>query len=136
MLFRSENSEVGRVLDEVDVVVAPSIWYENAPLVIREAFLAKKPVVTAAFVLEHPEVVVADVRWYLDGRDGRAAFEQAHLPGAVWVDLDTSLAAHGLRASCSAPHDGPGLPKGLRNAPPGFPNGLLNGLPPGLRNGF
>jgi glycosyltransferase involved in cell wall biosynthesis len=33
----------------VDVVVSPSIWYENAPLVIREAFLAGKPVVTAAF---------------------------------------------------------------------------------------
>lgn len=33
----------------MDVVVAPSIWYENAPLVIREAFLAGKPVVTAAF---------------------------------------------------------------------------------------
>ncbi|HKA55548.1 MAG TPA: glycosyltransferase, partial [Candidatus Binatia bacterium] len=32
-----------------DVVVVPSIWYENAPLVIREAFLARKPVVTAAF---------------------------------------------------------------------------------------
>jgi glycosyltransferase involved in cell wall biosynthesis len=44
-----ENAEVGAILREVDVVVAPSIWYENAPLVIREAFLAGKPVVTAAF---------------------------------------------------------------------------------------
>jgi thiosulfate/3-mercaptopyruvate sulfurtransferase len=35
--------------------------------------------------------VLADVRWYLDGRDGHAAFEQAHLPGAVWVDLDRQL---------------------------------------------
>ncbi len=57
------------------------------------------PVVDASFVLAHPEVVLADVRWYLDGRDGRAAFEQAHLPGAVWVDLDASLAAHGLPAT-------------------------------------
>ena len=39
--------------------------------------------------------VLADVRWYLDGRDGHAAFQQAHLPGAVWVDLDRQLAAHG-----------------------------------------
>lgn len=52
------------------------------------------PVVDAAFVLAHPEVRLIDVRWYLDGRDGRAAFEQAHLPGAVWVDLDHALAAH------------------------------------------
>lgn len=56
------------------------------------------PVVDSSYLLAHPEVVRADVRWYLDGRDGRAAFEQAHLPGAVWVDLDASLAAHGLPA--------------------------------------
>jgi len=49
MMGRYEHRDVGRILSEVDVVVVPSIWYENAPLVIREAFLAKKPVVTAAF---------------------------------------------------------------------------------------
>lgn len=57
------------------------------------------PVVDPSYLLAHPEAVRADVRWYLDGRDGRAAFEQAHLPGAVWVDLDASLAAHGRPAS-------------------------------------
>jgi thiosulfate/3-mercaptopyruvate sulfurtransferase len=40
-------------------------------------------------------VVLADVRWYLDGRSGRAAFDGGHLPGAVFVDLDRWLAAHG-----------------------------------------
>jgi glycosyltransferase involved in cell wall biosynthesis len=49
LMGRYDNSEVTRILSEVDVVVAPSIWYENAPLVIREAFLARKPVITAAF---------------------------------------------------------------------------------------
>jgi glycosyltransferase involved in cell wall biosynthesis len=49
MMGRYEHRELGRILGEVDVVVVPSIWYENAPLVIREAFLAKRPVVTAAF---------------------------------------------------------------------------------------
>ena len=49
LMDRYDNREVGRILSEVDVVVVPSIWYENAPLVIREAFLARKPVVTAAF---------------------------------------------------------------------------------------
>src|SRR3954466_15636554 len=39
------------------------------------------------------EVVLADVRWYLDGRSGAAAFEAGHLPGAVFVDLDLWLAA-------------------------------------------
>ncbi len=46
---RYEQHELGRILAEVDVVVAPSIWYENAPLVIREAFLAHTPVITADF---------------------------------------------------------------------------------------
>ncbi len=34
----------------------------------------------------------ADVRWYLDGRSGREAYEAGHIPGAVFVDLDTMLA--------------------------------------------
>ena len=38
-------------------------------------------------------VVVADVRWYLDGRSGRAAYEAGHIPGAVFVDLDGDLSA-------------------------------------------
>lgn len=37
--------------------------------------------------------VLADVRWYLDGRSGRDAHERGHLPGAVFVDLDRALAA-------------------------------------------
>lgn len=52
------------------------------------------PFVDAAWLAEHrSEVVLADVRWYLDGRSGRAAFEAGHLPGAVFVDLDRRLAA-------------------------------------------
>jgi thiosulfate/3-mercaptopyruvate sulfurtransferase len=38
------------------------------------------------------DVVVADVRWYLDGRSGRAAYEAGHVPGAVFVSLDDVLA--------------------------------------------
>jgi thiosulfate/3-mercaptopyruvate sulfurtransferase len=46
------------------------------------------------WVREHlAELVLADVRWYLDGRSGRAAYEAGHLPGAVFVDLDEVLAA-------------------------------------------
>lgn len=56
------------------------------------------PIVDADWALaraaERP-VTFADVRWYLDGRDGRAAYEQRHIPGAVWVDLDRQLAAQG-----------------------------------------
>jgi thiosulfate/3-mercaptopyruvate sulfurtransferase len=37
-------------------------------------------------------VTVCDVRWYLDGRSGRAAYDAGHLPGAVFIDLDRWLA--------------------------------------------
>lgn len=36
-------------------------------------------------------VVLADVRWYLDGRSGRLAYGHGHVPGAVFVDLDQAL---------------------------------------------
>jgi len=50
------------------------------------------PIVDAAWLADHlHEVVVADVRWYLDGRSGRAAYERGHLPGAIFVDIDTDL---------------------------------------------
>lgn len=51
------------------------------------------PVVDAAWLEQHGDVVVvADVRWYLDGRSGRDAYARGHLPGAVFVDLDAILA--------------------------------------------
>jgi glycosyltransferase involved in cell wall biosynthesis len=43
---RFEHQQLSQVLAEIDVVIVPSIWYENAPLVIQEAFAAKTPVVT------------------------------------------------------------------------------------------
>jgi thiosulfate/3-mercaptopyruvate sulfurtransferase len=52
------------------------------------------PVVSVSWWQQHrDEVVLADVRWYLDGRSGRDAYDAGHLPGAVFVDLDRWLAA-------------------------------------------
>ncbi|MDT7546557.1 MAG: thiosulfate/3-mercaptopyruvate sulfurtransferase [Actinomycetota bacterium] len=51
------------------------------------------PIVDASWLADHPEAVLADVRWYADGSSGLAAYEHAHLPGAVFVDLDRWLAA-------------------------------------------
>jgi thiosulfate/3-mercaptopyruvate sulfurtransferase len=36
--------------------------------------------------------VLLDVRWQLGGPDLRSAYESAHIPGAVFVDLDSELA--------------------------------------------
>lgn len=63
--------------------------------VVNAAVIA--PVVSADSVPEG--AVLADVRWYLDGRDGRVAYEAGHLPGAIWVDLERDLSRHDLPAS-------------------------------------
>jgi thiosulfate/3-mercaptopyruvate sulfurtransferase len=52
------------------------------------------PFVTPEWLAGHRDaVVLADVRWYLDGRSGRAAYEAGHIPGAVFVSLEDDLAA-------------------------------------------
>jgi thiosulfate/3-mercaptopyruvate sulfurtransferase len=43
-------------------------------------------------LLADPRLVLLDVRWRLDVPDGRPAYRAGHLPGAVYVDLDTELA--------------------------------------------
>lgn len=42
---RFENDNVDSALAELDVLVVPSIWYENAPITIHEARLAGIPVI-------------------------------------------------------------------------------------------
>ncbi|WP_086669092.1 sulfurtransferase [Lentzea kentuckyensis] len=40
-----------------------------------------------------PATVVLDVRWRLGGPPGRQDYEVSHVPGAVYVDLDTELSS-------------------------------------------
>lgn len=56
------HEQVAQALSSIDVLVVPSIWPENSPLVIQEAFLAGVPVV-ASRIGGIPEVVD-------DGRNG------------------------------------------------------------------
>jgi thiosulfate/3-mercaptopyruvate sulfurtransferase len=54
--------------------------------------------------LGEPDLLVADVRWYLDpARRGRDAWRAGHVPGAVFLGVDEDL---------SAPGGGRGLPAG------------------------
>ncbi|HEX3804264.1 MAG TPA: sulfurtransferase [Solirubrobacteraceae bacterium] len=51
-----------------------------------------EPFVSPDWLKAHrDEVVLADVRWYIDGRPGRPEYEAGHIPGAVFVDLDAIL---------------------------------------------
>lgn len=54
------NGEIGQVLAELDVLVVPSLWYENTPLVIYSAQAAGCPVIASdlagmAEVIRHRE---------------------------------------------------------------------------------
>jgi len=54
------------------------------------------PVVSAGWLADHlgeSDLAVIDCRWYLDGRSGREAYETAHIPSAVWADIDVDLSA-------------------------------------------
>lgn len=42
-----------------------------------------------------PRTRVLDVRWSLQQPDGREPYREGHIPGAVYVDLDTELSTHG-----------------------------------------
>lgn len=42
-----DYADLPTILASIDVLVVPSIWYENSPLVIHEAFLAGIPVITS-----------------------------------------------------------------------------------------
>ncbi|WP_127499808.1 sulfurtransferase [Actinoplanes solisilvae] len=69
-----------------------------------------EPIVDAEWVrANHDRVILADVRAYLDGRKGRDAYAQGHLPGAVFVDLDADLAAPPSAADGRHPLPDPAL---------------------------
>ena len=39
------NDQIGNIFQEIDVLVVPSRWYENTPLVIQSALAAKTPII-------------------------------------------------------------------------------------------
>ena len=66
------------------------------------------PVVDVAWYLaRRGSVVTADVRYYLDGRSARAAYDGGHLPGAVFVDMDRWLSTPGDPADGRHPMPSP-----------------------------
>lgn len=47
MMGPFHHDHIATVLSELDALVVPSLWYENSPLVIHEAALAKIPVIAS-----------------------------------------------------------------------------------------
>jgi glycosyltransferase involved in cell wall biosynthesis len=42
-----DRSEIGRAFEQIDCLVMPSLWLENSPVVIQEAFAARVPVIAS-----------------------------------------------------------------------------------------
>jgi glycosyltransferase involved in cell wall biosynthesis len=46
---RAENQDIPAILENTDAQIVPSIWFENSPITIHEAFLAGVPVITSRY---------------------------------------------------------------------------------------
>jgi len=46
-LGKIDHDQIYQALKSIDLLVVPSIWYENSPLTIHEAFLANRPVIAS-----------------------------------------------------------------------------------------
>jgi len=44
---RFDNQRLSEVYAEIDVLIVPSVWFENSPITIHEAFLTRTPVVAS-----------------------------------------------------------------------------------------
>jgi glycosyltransferase involved in cell wall biosynthesis len=44
---RFDNSRLSEVYAEIDVLIVPSVWFENSPITIHEAYLTRTPVVAS-----------------------------------------------------------------------------------------
>ncbi|MDP6409019.1 MAG: glycosyltransferase [Planctomycetota bacterium] len=82
---RFDNARLSEVYAEIDVLVVPSIWFENSPITIHEAYLTRTPVLASdiggmaefvrdgvdglLFEVGNPEDLAEKMRRFLDEPD-------------------------------------------------------------------
>jgi glycosyltransferase involved in cell wall biosynthesis len=78
------NEQIGEILSRIDLLIIPSLWYENTPLVLYSAFATKTPVLVSnigsladavrhgegglAFEMGNPEDLARQIQSVLDDR--------------------------------------------------------------------
>jgi glycosyltransferase involved in cell wall biosynthesis len=95
--YRSD--ELPRLMEQVDWVVMPSIWWENSPVVIQEAFLHGRPLIVSDI-----GGMAEKVRNGIDGLHFRAGSPEDLADRMTEALTDTGLWQR-LRDSAPKPHD-------------------------------
>ncbi|NMB91055.1 MAG: glycosyltransferase family 4 protein, partial [Chloroflexi bacterium] len=92
------NEQVGQVLSELDMIVVPSIWYENRPTVIVEAQMTGTPVIAARL-------------------GGMAELVEHGVNGLLFKPGNAEDLEEQLRYVCDHPEHLAGLSQGIRPVP-------------------
>jgi len=107
MRGRYDRADLPRLMAEVDWVVVPSIWWENAPLVIAEAFQHRRPVI-ASDLGGMREMVAHEVSGLTfragDGASLAQTMRRAMTEPDLWERLATGIPAHRDIGKVAAEH--------------------------------
>lgn len=69
------KEKVGDILSDVDVVVVPSLWYENCPHIVLEALVCRTPVVISSMA-GMPEYIKDDITGFTFSRGNRDGLKE------------------------------------------------------------
>jgi glycosyltransferase involved in cell wall biosynthesis len=64
-----DRSELPEIFSKNDLLVVPSIWWENSPMVIQESFMANVPVLCSNIGGMKEKVVEGKNGWYFEVGD-------------------------------------------------------------------
>ena len=99
--------ELPALMEQVDWVVIPSIWWENAPLVIQEAFRHRRPVIcsgiggTAEMVRDGIDGLHAPVK---DPAGLAAVMRRGDRDAGLWEDLVAGIVPPNTVAQAASAH--------------------------------
>lgn len=77
------HNEIGAVLRGLDVLIVPSLWYENSPLVIQEAFATRVPVIASRLGALEEKVTPGLSGWLFNPGDSQ---DLARVIGDILAD--------------------------------------------------
>ncbi|MFN0006304.1 MAG: glycosyltransferase [Planctomycetota bacterium] len=117
---RFDNAKLSEVYRDIDVLLVPSIWWENSPITIHEAFLTGTPVVASGiggmaeyvrdgidglhFAVGDDADLAAKMRRFLE-EPGLAAKLAGGAPAVKTIEQDAAVTEARYRALCCLVHE-------------------------------